>query len=372
EIGRQLLAETIAYAETSMCRSKMLLNYFGENLEEPCGNCDNCRHPQQKFQGKNAILKALKVIEIIQEKFKTEHVAKVLAGVTDSQVKTYKHHKLDIFGCGEDDGDENFWNAVLRQALVHGFLSKDIENYGTLKITKEGKDYIKKPYDIELTKNHDYDNDEDEDEQAVPHSMNGGASDPELFKMLKDLRKKVSKQRNVPPFVIFQDPSLEDMAVQYPITIDELKQIVGVGQGKAQKFGKEFVELIKRYVQEKEIERPQDMIVKSVVSKSGNKVYIIQNIDRKLDLEDICEAKQIEMDELLSEIESIINSGTKLNLDYYINRVIDDERQQDAYNYFDHAETESIDDAMNELGEDDWTEEELRLMRIKYISEKGH
>ena len=202
--------------------------------------------------------------------------------------------------------------------------------------------------------------------------MNGGASDPELFKMLKDLRKKVSKQRNVPPFVIFQDPSLEDMAVQYPITIDELKQIVGVGQGKAQKFGKEFVELIRRYVQEKEIERPQDMIVKSVVSKSGNKVYIIQSIDRKLDLEDICEAKQIEMDELLSEIESIINSGTKLNLDYYINRVIDDERQQDAYDYFDHAETESIDEAMNELGEEDWTEEELRLMRIKYISEKGH
>lgn len=372
EIGKQLLAETIAYAETSMCRSKMLLNYFGENLEEPCGNCDNCRHPQQKFQGKQAIIKALKVIEIIQEKFKTEHVAKVLAGVTDSQVKTYKHHKLDIFGSGEDDGDENFWNAVLRQALVHGFLSKDIENYGTLKITKEGKDYMKKPYEIELTKNHDYENDDDEEEQAVPHSMNGGASDPELFKMLKDLRKKVSKQRNVPPFVIFQDPSLEDMAVQYPITIDELKQIVGVGQGKAQKFGKEFVELIKRYVQEKEIERPQDMIVKSVVSKSGNKVYIIQSIDRKIDLEDICEAKQIEMDELLSEIESIINSGTKLNLDYFIDRVIDEERQQDAYDYFDHAETESIDDAMNELGEDDWTEEELRLMRIKYISEKGH
>ncbi len=372
EIGRQLLSETIAYAETSMCRSKMLLNYFGENLEEPCGNCDNCRHPQQKFQGKNAIIKALKVIEIIQEKFKTEHVAKVLAGVSDSQVKTYKHHKLDIFGCGEDDGDENFWNAVLRQALVHGFLSKDIENYGTLKITKEGKDFLKKPYDIELTKNHDYESDDDDDEQAVPHSMNGGASDPELFKMLKDLRKKVSKQRNVPPFVIFQDPSLEDMAVQYPITIDELKQIVGVGQGKAQKFGKEFVELIKRYVQEKEIERPQDMIVKSVVSKSGNKVYIIQSIDRKIDLEDICEAKQIEMDELLSEIESIINSGTKLNLDYFIDRVIDDERQQDAYDYFDHAETESIEEAMNELGEDDWTEEELRLMRIKYISEKGH
>ncbi|MCQ2252859.1 MAG: DNA helicase RecQ [Bacteroidales bacterium] len=372
EIGKQLLSETVAYAETSMCRSKMLLNYFGETLEEPCGNCDNCRHPQKKFPAKSAIIKALQVILEIQEKFKTEHVAKVLAGVSDSQIKTYKHHKLDCFGCGEDDGDEDFWNAVLRQALVHGFLMKDIENYGLLKLTDEGKAYMKKPYEVEFVKNHDYDENEDDDEQSAPHSVGGGASDPELFKLLKDLRKKVSKQRNVPPFVIFQDPSLEDMAVQYPITLEELTQIVGVGHGKAQKFGKEFVELIKRDDQKKEIERPQDMVVKSVVSKSGNKVYIIQSIDRKLDLEDICEAKQIEMDELLSEIESIINSGTKLNLDYYINKIIDDERQDDAYDYFDHAETESIDEAMRELGDDDWTEEELRLMRVKYISEKGH
>lgn len=372
EIGRQLLSETVAYAETSMCRSKMLLNYFGENLEEPCGNCDNCHHPQKKFAAKSAVIKALKVILEIQEKFKTEHVAKVLAGVSDSQIKTYKHHKLDIFGCGEDDGDEDFWNAVLRQALVHGFLMKDIENYGLLKLTPEGRDYLKKPFEIEFVKNHDYENEDEDGEQNTPHSVGGGASDPELFKLLKDLRKKVSKQKNVPPFVIFQDPSLEDMAVQYPITLEELTQIVGVGHGKAQKFGKEFVELIKRYVQEKEIERPQDMVVKSVVSKSGNKVYIITSIDRKLDLEDICESKQIEMDELLSEIESIINSGTKLNLDYYINKIIDDERQEEVYDYFDHAETESIDAAMRELGEDDWTEEELRLMRVKYISEKGH
>ncbi|MCQ2249682.1 MAG: DNA helicase RecQ [Bacteroidales bacterium] len=372
EIGKQLLSETVAYAETSMCRSKMLLNYFGETLEEPCGNCDNCRHPQKKFPAKNAIIKALKVILEIQEKFKTEHVARVLAGVSDSQIKTYKHQHLDCFGVGEDDGDEDFWNAVLRQALVHGFLMKDIENYGLLKLTPEGHSYLKKPFDIEFVKNHDYEDGEEEDEQSAPHSVGGGASDPELFKLLKDLRKKVSKQKNVPPFVIFQDPSLEDMAVQYPITLEELTQIVGVGHGKAQKFGKEFVDLIKKYVQEKEIERPQDMVVKSVVSKSGNKVYIIQSIDRKLDLEDICESKQIEMDELLSEIESIINSGTKLNLDYYINKIIDDERQEEVYEYFDHAETESIDEAMRELGEDDWTEEELRLMRVKYISEKGH
>jgi len=372
EIGKQLLSETVAYAETSMCRSKMLLNYFGETLDEPCGNCDNCIHPQKPFNGKESILKALEVIGVIQEKFKTEHVAKVLAGVSDSQIKTYKHHKLPIFGIGEDDGDENYWNAVLRQSLVKGFLTKDIENYGLLKITKQGKDYLKKPYDIQLVRNHDYESDDEDDEQAVPHTMNGGASDPELFRMLKDLRKKVSKQRNVPPFVIFQDPSLEDMAVQYPISLEELTQIVGVGNGKAQKFGKEFVELIRKYVQEKEIERPQDMIVKSVVSKSGNKVYIIQSIDRKIDLEDICESKQIEMDELLSEIESIINSGTKLNLDYYVNKVIDEDRQREVYDYFDSAETESIDEAMKALGSEDYTEEELRLMRIKYISEKGH
>ena len=372
EIGRQLLAETVAYAETSMCRSKMLLNYFGEVLPEPCGNCDNCQHPQKTFEGKDSIILAINTILAVKEKFKTEHVAKVLAGVADSQVKTFKHHKLSCFGCGEDLGDENYWNAVLRQSLVYGFLQKDIENYGLLKLTKKGHEFIKSPFDIKLVRNHDYENEDEEQDDTTPHGMNGGASDPELFKLLKDLRKKVSKQKGVPPFVIFQDSSLEDMAVQYPITLEELTQIVGVGYGKAQKFGKEFVELIKRYVQEKEIERPQDMVVKSVVSKSGLKVYIIQSIDRQIDLEDICEAKQLEMDELLSEIESIMNSGTKLNLNYYVDRIIDEERQQEVYDYFDHAETESIDEALKALGEDEYSEEELRLMRIMYISEKGH
>lgn len=372
EIGRQLLSETVAYAETSICRPKMLLNYFGETLEEPCGNCDNCLHPQKQFEGKDAIIKALKVVAAVKEKFKTDHVAKILSGIADSQVKTYKHHKLPLFGVGEDDGDENFWSAVLRQSLVLGFLTKDIENYGLLKLTEKGNEFIKAPFEIKLVKNHDFENEEEEEESPSPTNINGGASDPELFKMLKDLRKKVSKQKGVPPFVIFQDPSLEDMAVQYPITLEELTQIVGVGHGKAQKYGKEFVELIKRYVQEKEIERPQDMVVKSVVSKSGVKVYIIQSIDRQIDLEDICEAKQINPDELLAEIESIINSGTKLNLDYYIDKIIDEERQEEVYDYFDHAETESLDEALAELGEDDYSEEELRLMRIKYISEKGH
>ncbi len=374
EIGRQLLAETVAYAETSICRPKMLLNYFGEDLDKPCGNCDNCVNPVKQFEGEKSIIKAIKTVLAVKEKFKAEHVAKILAGVEDSQVKTYKHHKLPQFGCGEDDGDEKYWNAVLRQSLVFGFLAKDIENYGLLKVTPKGNDYVKNPFPIKLVKNHDFDNeDEDDDSVNAPHGgMSGGASDPELFKLLKDMRKKMSKQKGVPPFVIFQDPSLEDMSVQYPISLEELTQIVGVGHGKAQKYGKEFVELIKRYVAEKEIERPQDMVVKSVVSKSGVKVYIIQSIDRQIDLEDICEAKQLEMNELLSEIESIINSGTKLNLDYYIDKIIDEERQDEVYDYFDHAETESIEAALDALGEDDYTEEELRLMRIKYISEKGH
>lgn len=371
EIGKQLLLETVAYAETSVCRPKVLLNYFGEILKEPCGNCDNCINPKKQFEGKDSIITALKVILEVQEKFKAEHVAKVLSGIADSSIKTYKHHKLKIFGIGESE-DEKYWNAVLRQALINGFITKEIENYGLLKLTDKGKEFLKSPYSIMLTKNHDYDSNDDDNETVQSQGSGGGAADTELFKLLKDLRKKMSKQKGVPPFVIFQDPSLEDMSIQYPVSLNELTQIVGVGHGKAQKYGKEFVELIKRYVQEKEIERPQDMVVKSVVNKSGLKVYIIQSIDRKMDLEDICEAKQVEMDELLTEIESILNSGTKLNLDYYINQIMDQERQDDVYDYFDEAETESISDALDELGEDDFSEDEIRLMRIKYISEKGH
>jgi len=372
EIGKQLLLETVAYTESSVCRPKMLLNYFGEVLEEPCNNCDNCLNPKPQFDGREFILKALKVILAVKEKFKSDHVAKVLAGKGTSAIKTYKHHKLPIFGIGKNE-DEKFWNSIVRHALVHQFLNKDIENYGLLRLTDEGHKYLKSPYQILISKDHDYENEEVDEDTAMNQASGGtGAADTELFRLLKDLRKKISKQKEVPPFVIFQDPSLEDMAIQYPITIDELKQIVGVGTGKAIRYGNEFVELIKKYVEEKEIERPQDLVVKTVVNKSGLKVYIIQSIDRKLDLEDICEAKQIELGELLTEIESIVNSGTKLNLDYYIDQVIDQERQNEVYDYFDEAETESIVDALAKLGEEDYSEEEIRLMRIKYISEKGH
>jgi len=372
EIGKQLLLETVAYAESSVCRPKMLLNYFGEILDDQCNNCDNCLNPKPKFEGREHIMKCLKVILAVQEKFQAEHVVKVLEGKALSSIKTYKHHKLPVFGIGKEH-DEKFWGAVIRHALVNQLLSKDIENYGLLKLTEAGHKFLKSPYSLMLSKDHDYENEEVDEEVSMQQGSAGtGAADNELFRLLKDLRKKISKQKNLPPFVIFQDPSLEDMAIQYPITLDELKQIVGVGTGKAIRYGQEFIELIKRYVDEKEIERPQDMVVKTVINKSGLKVYIIQSVDRKMDLEDICEAKQVEFVELLTEIESIINSGTKLNLDYYIDQVIDNERQDEVYEYFAEAETESIETALKVLGEEDYSEEEIRLMRIKYISDLGH
>jgi len=372
EIGKQLLLETVAYAESSVCRPKMLLNYFGEVLEDQCNNCDNCLNPKPKFDGREHITKCLRVILAVQEKFQTEHVTKILAGKAISAIKTYKHHKLPIFGIGKEY-DEKFWCGVIRHALVNQLLAKDIENYGLLRLTEKGHYFLKSPYPIMLSKDHDYENEDVDEEVSMQQgSVGTGASDTELFRLLKDLRKKISKQKNLPPFVIFQDPSLEDMAIQYPITMEELKQIVGVGSGKALRYGQEFIELIKKYVEEKEIERPQDMIVRTVVNKSGLKVYIIQSVDRKMDLEDICEAKQVEFSELLTEIESIINSGTKLNLDYYIDQVIDSDRQEEVYEYFAEAETESIEEAVKTLGEEDYSEEEIRLMRIKYISDLGH
>ncbi len=372
EIGKQLLLETVAFAESSICRPKMLLNYFGEVLPDQCNNCDNCLNPKPRFDGSSHILKTLKVILAIQEKFQTEHVATVLEGKATSSVKTYKHHKLPIFGVGKDK-DFKFWCAVIRNALVHQLLTKDIENYGLLKLSELGHKYLKSPFPIMMAIDHDYEHEEvDEDANNQSSNVGTGASDTELFRLLKDLRKKISKQKGVPPFIIFQDLSLEDMAIQYPITIEELKQIAGVGTGKAARYGQEFIDLIKRYVEEKEIERPLDMVVKTIANRSGLKVYIIQSVDRKMFLEDICEAKQIEFAELLTEIESIINSGTKLNMDYYIDSVIDRERQLEVYDYFDSSETESIEDALRTLGEDDYSEEEIRLMRIKYISDLGH
>ena len=369
EIGKQLLLETVSYAESSVCRRKLLLHYFGEEYpKENCEACDNCLHPKSQFEGSDAVVNVLETILAVKEKFKADHVANILAGKVTSAIKSYKHHKLEFFGVGEDK-DEKFWNMVIRQALIAKFLVKDIENYGLLKLTPKGMEFLEKPTSFMLAEDHDYADTTDEENAFGARTA---AVDEELFSILKDLRKKISKLKDVPPFVIFQDPSLEDMAIQYPITIDELQNISGVGAGKAQRYGKEFVEIIKKYVEEKEIIRPLDMVVKSVVNKSGIKVYIIQSIDMKRPFEDIAEAKGLEMNELISEVEAIVNSGTRINLDYYINMVMDEERQHDIYSYFrEEAESDSLEEAIAELG-NDFEEEEIRLMRIKFLSEMGN
>lgn len=371
EIGKQLLIETVAYAESAVCRRKMLLNYFGEIYEpENCEHCDNCLHPKTKFEGQEYMLLALDVILAVQEKFKADHVANILTGNASTSVKSYKHHHLELFGCGSEK-DTRFWNAILRQALVLHLVDKDIENYGTLMLTDKGKEYLENPHSILLSQDHEYE-EGDDDDNSGPAGNKSTAADEELFALLKDLRRKLSKKLNLPPFVIFQDPSLEDMSIQYPISMDEMHNVTGVGAGKAKRYGKEFIDLIKTYVEEKEIVRPQDLVVKSVVNKSGLKVYIIQSIDRKLALTDICEAKNVEMGDLLTEIESIVNSGTKINIGYYIDDVMDEEKQEDIFNYFMEAENESVADALQELGEADFTEEEIRLIRIKFMSEMGN
>jgi ATP-dependent DNA helicase RecQ len=369
EIGKQLLLETVSYAESSVCRRKLLLHYFGEEyLKENCEACDNCLHPKSQFEGNEAVVSVLETILAVKEKFKADHIANILSGKVTSAIKSYKHHKLEFFGIGEDK-DEKFWNMVIRQALIAKFLTKDIENYGLLKLTEKGMEFLENPTSFMLAEDHDYADTTDEENAFGARTA---AVDEELFSILKDLRKKLSKQKDVPPFVIFQDPSLEDMAIQYPITIDELQNISGVGAGKAQRYGEEFIDIIKKYVEEKEIIRPLDMVVKSVVNKSGIKVYIIQSIDMKRPLDDIAEAKGLEMSELVSEIEAIVNSGTRLNLDYYIDMTIDEERQHDIYSYFrEEAESDSLEEAIKELG-NEFEEEEIRLVRIKFLSEMGN
>ncbi|QKG80332.1 DNA helicase RecQ [Tenuifilum thalassicum] len=374
EIGKQLLLETVSYAESSICRRKTLLNYFGEEYtEENCGSCDNCLNPKTQFDGQEELQMVLETILAVNQKFKGDHIVNILIGNVTAAIKSYKHNQLDTFGQGAEK-DPMFWNSIIRQALVMKYIDKDIENYGLLMVTEKGKEYLENPHEVMFTLDERYEDGDDDDAIGLsPDKSGGGGADDELLSMLKELRKKMAKKLNLPPFVIFQDPSLEDMAIQYPVTIDELQNISGVGAGKARKFGKEFVELIKAYVEEKEIIRPQDMVVKSVASKSMLKVYIIQSIDRKLDLEDIAEAKNLEMDELLNEIEAIVNSGTKINIDYYIDRVIDEDKQDEIYDYFrNEAESESIEEAIEALDDDDITEEEIRLMRIKFMSEMGN
>ncbi len=366
DIGRQLLQETAAYAETSVCRRKFLLHYFGEVFEvENCGNCDNCLHPKKKVEAKEMLKLALEVISAVKENFKVDYIVDILVGNETEEILAHKHDKLKFFGAGEDE-EEKKWNTVIRQAMIAGYIEKDVENYGLLKITDDGRKYMKKPVAFKITE----DNDFDEDEEPVPQK-GGGAADPALFSMLKDLRKKLSKQLDVPPYVIFQDPSLEAMATVYPINIEELQNIPGVGAGKAKRYGAEFCDLIKRHCEENEIDRPEDLRVRTVANKSKLKVSIIQSIDRKVALDDIASAKGIDFSELLDEIEAIVYSGTKLNIDYFLEEVMDEDHMLDIYDYFKESETDSLDEAMDELGED-YTEEEIRLVRVKFLSEMAN
>ena len=377
EIGKQLLNETVSFAENSTCRRKFLLHYFGEEYNDAdCnGMCDNCRNPKQKFDGQDDIGLAIDAVVEVKERHKTKDVVNALLGTLTATGKTYKHNDLEIFGKGaEDDKDERYWNAIIRQGLVNGLLSKDIENYGLLKATDKGKKFLDKPYTIMLTKDHDYKGTDksDDDDFITAGGKGSGASDEVLFALLKDEVKKIAKSKKLPPYVVFQETSLEEMAIQYPITMDELTHITGVGAGKASKYGATILALIKKHVEENDIERPVDMVVKSVVNKSGLKVYIIQSIDRKIGLESIAKGKQISMTDLLNEIETIVLSGTKVNLNYYIDEMMDSEKQEEVYEYFKESETDSIEAALKELGEDDYSEEEVRLMRIKFFSEFGN
>ena len=367
EIGKLLLMETVSYAESSMCRRRSLLHYFGEEYsEENCGCCDNCCNPKPKVDAHEEMQLALETLKEIGDKFKIEHLVAILMGKVTALIKSYNHHKLEMFGAGADK-DARFWNAVIRQGLIMGLIDKNIENYGLISVNQRGEEFIRKPQRVTVTLDHDYDSEEENMPMAA--MKGGGAADEELFAMLKDLRRKVAKQNDLPPYVIFQDPSLEDMSIQYPITIEEMQTISGVGAGKAQKFGAEFVKLIKAYVEEKEIIRPQDLVVKSVASKSNNKIFIIQSIDRKMDFEDIARARNLDMDELLTEIEAIVNSGTRLDIQYYLNTLMDEDKVNDIYLYFkEDAESDSMEDALEELGSE-YSEEEIRLVRIKFISE---
>ncbi len=370
EIGHQLISEVIAYAESAVCRRKQLLHYFGEEYESDyCGNCDNCLHPKKKFEGKDYAHLVLRTVEAVKEKFKAEYIAKILVGELTNTIKQYKHHQLDMFGEGKEEG-EKFWVDIIRQCLIHKLLEKEIVNYGILKLTDKGREFLKKPYSITFYEFHNYD---EYEEEAMEVSGGTAAVDEVLFNMLKDLRKEVAQEHGVPPYIIFQDISLEDMSIHYPISLQELEQMTGVGKGKAEKYGQKFIEIIRKYVEENEIERPQDLIIKSSVQKSAKKVNIIKGIDRKIPLEEIAEGLGLDFYEMLDELESIVLSGTKINLDYYINDVIEEEKQEELTAFLKEFEgggdlDEVLDEAFDEFG-DYYSEEEIRLMRIKFIAD---
>lgn len=371
EIGMQLIFEMVSYAETAVCRRKQLLNYFGEKYDESdCqekGMCDNCANPKDKFEGKEEVKKLLEAVLGLNENFKSKYIAHFVAGNATSEIKSFNHNNHPLFGKGKGtDKDDKYWEAVVRQCTIEGLLTKEIENYGILKVSDKGKAFIKNPTSITLIKPNDY-SDVDDGDVIVPQKSSG-AADEALFNILKDVRKSLAKELKLPPYVIFQDPSLEDMATRYPVTIEELTNITGVGQGKAEKYGEEFIEVIAQYVEDNDIDRPMDLVVKSVVNKSGLKVFVIQSIDRKIALDDIADAKGIELGDVITEIEHIVHSGTKVNLDYYINEEIDEADQEEVFDYFMEAESDSIDDALYEF-DNAFSEDEMRLLRIKFMSE---
>ena len=374
EIGRQLLAETVSYAESYQCRRKLLLNYFGEEYpEDNCGSCDNCLHPKARFDGREEMCLVIELIESLPEHFKIEHIANILSGNTNALIKSYRHDKLDLFGAGRDH-TVKFWAAVIHQGLILHLLVKEIETYGLISVTPQGREFLEHPYQLMLVEDRTFsaDTQDDEDDDDIPAAVmrgGGGGGDPQLLAMLKDLRKDIARELHLQPWVIFSDPSLEDMSIMYPTTFEELKGCQGVGEGKAKKFGKDFIELIAMYVDEYEIIRPDDFVVKTVANKSSSKVYIIQSIDRRMDLEDIASARGMDMNDLLTEIEAIVASGTKLNLDYYINANLDEEVVSEIYDYFrSEASSDSVADAIKEIGAD-YSDEEIRLVRIKFLCE---
>ena len=374
EIGKQLINDTIAYAESNQCRRKTLLNYFGEQYtQDNCGNCDNCLYPKKQFEGKEYLATVLELVTGIKENFKADHLANILGGVNNSIIKSYNHNELEWFGIIPGK-ESKFWLAVIRQAIVMQFLYKDVEKYGLVSATEKGIQFLSEPYSVMLTEDREFvSTDEDDDIVAIGSGKHqGGGGDPTLLAMLKDIRHSLSKKLKLPSFVIFGDPSLEDMSIMYPTTLEELKNCQGVGEGKARKFGKEFISLIAKYVEENEIERPTDLVVKSVANKSLNKVYIIQSVDKKIPLDEIADAKNLELEQVYDELDAIVGAGTKINIDYYIRMIIDDDKVDDIYEYFkEEATSDSVNEAMKALGPD-YTEEEVRFIRIKFLSELGN
>ncbi len=374
EIGKQLINDTIAYAESNQCRRKTLLNYFGEQYtQDNCGNCDNCLYPKKQFEGQEFLATVLELVSGIKENFKADHLANILGGVNNSIIKSYHHNNLEWFGIIPGK-DSRFWLAVIRQAIVMQYLYKDIEKYGLVSVTEKGVEFLKNPHSVMITEDREFVNTDDDDDVATIGTTKhqGGGGDAALLAMLKDVRHSLSKKLKLPAFVIFGDPSLEDMSIMYPISIEELKNCQGVGEGKARKFGKEFISLIAKYVEENEIDRPTDFVVKSVANKSLNKVYIIQSVDKKIPLDEIAEAKHMELEQVYDELEAIVGAGTKINIDYYIRMIIDEDKVDDIYEYFkEEATSDSVNEAMKALGPD-YTEEEVRLIRIKFLSELGN